>query len=550
MKIVPPLVMDYKSAAEEKVFELLKTSSLGSGSVALHSLNLPKHEYKTWAEADFVIISKFGIFVLEVKGGGVRCQDGIWEFTNRWGEVHRKSESPFDQARTATFALKSSLEKSDLKKHLKRAVFGWGVVFTDCKFSTDSLEIPKQIVCDSEAIHLIPSFSNFLHNLRQYWSTHPLNKSYEELAGTIINDVCDYLRPSFDKVPSLISISNDTYRKVVRLTDEQYRVIDCLSEEDRIICQGGAGTGKTFLAVESARREIRSGRSVRLVCKSPHLVHFLKSSLYPMDAIINSLDSIISNHSSGQENVPTDTLIIDEAQDLLTLETISVLDKILNGGFNNGRWIAFMDSNNQAAIYGHFDELALQALRHTGAVYLHLKYNCRNTSPIVLQTKLATGADIGIPMIKGSGPPVKIEFCTGSAQMGELLSNQLSVWLSDDIPPEHITILSMCSASESSIAFLPLKFKKMLLIIEDSDLVEHSKGLITFSSIINFKGMENRFVAVADIDANSNAFSISNLYVGMTRANVGLWIGVSERSRSEWERIRRQNVEKLVTLES
>ena len=65
---------------------MLRESTFDDSGVALHSLNLPFHQYKEWAEIDFVIVSRFGVMLLEVKGGGVECRDGIWYFKNRFGE--------------------------------------------------------------------------------------------------------------------------------------------------------------------------------------------------------------------------------------------------------------------------------------------------------------------------------------------------------------------------------------------------------------------------------------------------------------------------------
>ena len=43
---------------------------------------------------------------------------------------------------------------------------------------------------------------------------------------------------------------------------------------DRIICSGGAGTGKSFLAVETGRREIENGRRVLLVAWNTIFVEY------------------------------------------------------------------------------------------------------------------------------------------------------------------------------------------------------------------------------------------------------------------------------------
>jgi hypothetical protein len=63
------------------------------------------------------------------------------------------------------------------------------------------------------------------------------------------------------------------------LTQEQYHVLDGLSENDRVLVRGGAGTGKTLLAIEEARRQARGGRRVVLFCFNRQLAAFLAGTV-------------------------------------------------------------------------------------------------------------------------------------------------------------------------------------------------------------------------------------------------------------------------------
>ncbi len=62
MKLIPSSVINFQSAAEKRIFNLLKQVNIGPNDVAMHSLNLGNHEYKRWGEADFLIISTKGVF--------------------------------------------------------------------------------------------------------------------------------------------------------------------------------------------------------------------------------------------------------------------------------------------------------------------------------------------------------------------------------------------------------------------------------------------------------------------------------------------------------
>src|SRR5436309_14272629 len=110
MRMVPPVMLEpFQSAAEAHVFRLLEATDLGKHATAYHSVNLPRHAYKLVAEIDFAVITPEIVLVLEVKGGGIHCHDGMWTYTDRYGVGHHNSEGPFQQARSAMFALRDIL---------------------------------------------------------------------------------------------------------------------------------------------------------------------------------------------------------------------------------------------------------------------------------------------------------------------------------------------------------------------------------------------------------------------------------------------------------
>src|SRR5262249_4423016 len=141
MQLIPDQVSSAtKSNAEREIFRRLKLIDDSDWSFALHSLNLAEHVWKRVGEIDFLVVGPRGIYVLEVKGGGVSCEGGVWRFADRFGHSRRKRESPFSQARTAMFSLQKSLEDSVEPGLLSRATFGYAVVFTDCDFTIQSVE--------------------------------------------------------------------------------------------------------------------------------------------------------------------------------------------------------------------------------------------------------------------------------------------------------------------------------------------------------------------------------------------------------------------------
>lgn len=110
MRMIPSIPHTTGSQAEKRVFDRLRlTFQNDSSFTAYHSMNLPSHTYKRFSEIDFVITGPLGLIFLEVKGGGVRCEEGVWNYTNRYGKSTRSVEGPFKQAQSALHALNKKL---------------------------------------------------------------------------------------------------------------------------------------------------------------------------------------------------------------------------------------------------------------------------------------------------------------------------------------------------------------------------------------------------------------------------------------------------------
>ena len=93
--LIPPAPK--KCPGSERLVFLKLERELQDDCIVLHSLGLPGHETKIFGEADFVVLCRQGIFVLEVKGGTVACNDGYsGDFP-----TFTKKEGPWSQAMTA-----------------------------------------------------------------------------------------------------------------------------------------------------------------------------------------------------------------------------------------------------------------------------------------------------------------------------------------------------------------------------------------------------------------------------------------------------------------
>src|ERR1035437_7788751 len=94
------------TAAEKRIFHLFESDPDTQQWYVLHSLGLSNRNRGPYGEIDFVVLVPSGaVICLEVKGGRVRCSNGVWQTTDRFNVVADLKRSPFMQAREGMFAL-------------------------------------------------------------------------------------------------------------------------------------------------------------------------------------------------------------------------------------------------------------------------------------------------------------------------------------------------------------------------------------------------------------------------------------------------------------
>lgn len=84
---------------------------------------------------------------------------------------------------------------------------------------------------------------------------------------------------SIEIKPLLVSELDDEERIRVRLTEQQARVLRVIGGRKRAVIAGGAGTGKTLIAVEKARRSAEAWGRVLLLCYNRPLADALAQSM-------------------------------------------------------------------------------------------------------------------------------------------------------------------------------------------------------------------------------------------------------------------------------
>ena len=501
---------DSTTSSERRVFDTLTASD--TRGTALHSLNLPTHEYKLTSELDFVLVLDELVLVVEVKGAQVSCTNGLWTYSDRSGHLRHNREGPFKQVISGMYSLRHRLRQR-IGNVVNDIAFGFLVVTPDVDLALSSFEWDAETYCGRG--QFTRDFIKAINQAAAYWRERqpeklPIDKN---LHGRLIQE----LRPSFDRSPLLDARASTLDAAFVRLTDEQFSRLDLISEALRVMCSGGAGTGKTFLATEVARRQALTGRSVLFTCRSPILASYATSLLAGTSVAVRPVSDIPADTAF-------DVLVIDEAQDLLNFDSLDRLEGALSGGWSDGRWVMFMDQNRQAHLYGDFDPDALQFVLSFSPVPATLRTNCRNTREIAFQTRALTGADTGVAAA-GPGPEVTFAQVTDRETETAALEAHLRSLREQEVSVGHVTIVSLRGDWDTSAARGLREARKGKLRLLDKDSAAGWPGdNLTWASALDIKGLENRFVCVIDIDSLESETDIDLLYVALSRPRAGLWL--------------------------
>ena len=576
-KMIPPLIGNHvKSNAERIIFNLFNRDPGTDGWVVLHSLGLSHHVKRLYGEIDFLVLAPGkGIYCLEVKGGDVKCKDGMWYFTNRYGQTTKKSRSPFMQAQENMFSLKNSIAKKfGSKSHISRLVCGYGVMFPNILFESQEIEHEWWQIYDKDNKRSpISNYVNQLakHSIKKVENSTWFSKESSLPSDGVINKLVNYLRGDFERLLSTTDTVNENVDQINEFTAEQYACLDQLQDNDRCLFKGAAGTGKTMIAIESVRRSRFKGDSVLFICFNKLLGSWLKGqferSINNDSLTVGSFHSVIFNLVSStvpdlksdsnttdflEFDLPLktimavddgliplyDKIIIDEGQDLMREEYLDVIDSLVTGGLAGGKWEIYCDLERQA-IYNKMppDEMLKMIEQRGSFAKFKLNINCRNSGPIGKETALMSGFE-ALPFLPANidGPPVDYCFYISPDDQTKKIEIVLSKLINSGVPRDKITILSPLSWESSAASKVNHKVKQMPPIYNEYS-GNDKDGHIFFATVQGFKGMENAYIVLADINMLGNDEFRSILYTGMSRAIIGLYIMINQSARSTYNHL-------------
>ena len=524
------ILSDKKRKAERDVYFALKETLSNDFHVFYNCSWSDPHRRSNRddGEADFVIAhEKFGYIVLEVKGGIISRDEKSrqWHSKDALNKIH-EIKNPVKQACESKYVILNKL-KEILGDNLGFISAKHAVVFPGSGRPKSESALGADMPLD--IFMFLDDMPNLGTKILKIFLNEPAgtNTRYDQLGKTGIDTLKKLFSQGFNLEPSLLSKIKSCEFEIWEITQQQKKLLKLTENNKRMLISGGAGTGKTSLAIEKAKQLAQLGYSVLFLCFNIPLCKYLNRILsesenihththhqfclkVAMETNITIPDKnsdkyweeipyVLLDALEKNPNIRYDAIIVDEGQDFKD-EWLESLESCLKDR-GNGFFYIFYD-NNQKIYHQH-----ISRLQNIASTSLCLVENIRNSKPIFTGSKAFYQGDT----LESCGPKgldiVWIE--VKEQQRDKQLENTLNKLINNEgIAESEIAVLTARSYKE----YENFSVGKHEFCRADNLDSNH----IVLDSIYRFKGLEREVIILIDLNVTLNKEQL--LYVGFSRA--------------------------------
>lgn len=523
---------DTASEAELALYQAFE--SLPDAFTVLHAVKWFARTRGTVGEIDFLIAHpNYGVLVMEVKGGEIKLESGTWYSTDRAGRTH-EIKDPCEQAERNRRALSDWLKDQAPSKNLRFALFP-AVALPDSRIAGHVRpDCPQDIFIDLTHLN---DLERRLMDIFAYWKQRRDRANQHMDGAGAVAALVKLLVPTQSLQPRIVELFARENRKIEALTQQQFKILNMLRYQRRAAIIGGAGTGKTLMAIEKATQLAENGLRVLLVCYNSNLAAWLGARLQHDRVDVMTFHSLVGQminraglprqkgnwrafHDQAPDilldatnilhapdadpNLLYDAIIADEGQDFEDTWWIGLLDTLKDA--ETGVFYVFFDNNQR--IFTQISQVPMDGEP------LYLGENLRNTQHIH-ERLMPYSQDQDIQCIGPAGRPVEIIRTDAASDQRRQLQRVLHRLVNDEgIAAEDIVILTPASQKRSQWKNDDQLGNFILTWHLDTEMQMAAR----ICTIYSYKGLESPVVILTELDKLHAGKQDQLVYVGLSRA--------------------------------
>lgn len=546
--------------SEIEVFEALR-DQLSDEYTVFYSLTYLSREKRLNGEVDFLIAHPSdGLLFLECKGYGISVNHKNQWFRRAPSGREMPTKSPIDQVQDQMHDVMALIKDSAHRlsdregtRTIYAPTYGYGLIFpfSDNAEQLERLDLAPELILDGDEMEsLAPAIKRAMTFWNEKHSRSPITTNqYRTLLDRVIS-------PAVNVVPDLNDAMAVERRKFRRLDVQQSFAVQAIVFNRRMAIRGGAGTGKTMIAIEAARQMRDRGDRVLLLCFNKFLSQHLEQQVALLDTDedrqgdgvvdVSTFHKLCADaaekvkmefappgaDASSEERQAFwnescaeyieyaaidgslekyDTLLIDEWQDFHR-DWLSPLRSLLKNETQSS--IGLLYDTSQSIFDKEFE-----APSQLEFPIIPLPFNYRNTRAIVrfLDDTVETASSSHPEAPSGHEPEIHVQHSPKQARK-EIAALIKRLTRDDGVSAEQIVILTphrrnSFIGERGSIEGVPFATDPF-----DRD------GRVLWTTLSSFKGLESDVVILADIDENDPRSGQNEVYVAASRARHRLFV--------------------------
>jgi hypothetical protein len=578
VSMIPQKIGISNPVSEKEVFRALELIRNRPDWIVIHSLKQARSIKNLSAETDFVVIVPGqGIVLIEAKGAtAVKIDGNSW--TMEGVPEDAKHKDPLSQldgasANVRRYLLKQKLignslpitrlvwfnklaegNIDDSKKDRGMELFPWEIAWLE------DLEDAQSII---------------ERNLRSYAKAHPIFRGEKveasSLTSSLAREIASALRVDIEVSSDKASQAKAREVQIKQATKEQLRCLSLVSSNPFIYFEGGAGSGKTQLVIESALNLAEQGKMVLLTAWNKMMAERLEKRFEGVPNVhVEDVGSVLAGIARQERPAEVskdewydselaklaskeiaqhpalasfDAICVDEFQDIAGKPDVcKALFSLVKDGASPTIVLAGDDEQQIMATASKVNAFQSAQVLNANFFRVTLNANCRQAPELSGAIHDFLGMDASrishlVPL--GGEHSFEVMATSDENQLKDLA--RLINRLLERFEGRNIRVLSPFGAKRSTLALLfatpreeihSKEVKKLMPLLRHETSPE---GKITWRSISSFKGLEEDVIVLVDINNDAKAWLEGEgknlreqLYVGMTRAKFHLYMLVSD----------------------